>query len=68
MLSPQGKLGKERNNKEKMDNKCRKTKKVGLVLAGGGSRGAYQIGFWKALKKTGLDRYVSAVSGTSVGG
>lgn len=43
-------------------------RKIGLVLVGGGGRGAYQIGVWKALKETGLDGYVSAVSGTSVGG
>ena len=33
----------------------------GLVLAGGGVRGAYQIGVWKALKE--LKIKVSAVSG-----
>ena len=43
-------------------------KKIGLVLAGGGGRGAYHIGVWKALRETGLDQYVSAISGTSVGG
>lgn len=43
-------------------------KKIGLVLAGGGGRGAYHIGVCKALRETKLDRYVSAVSGTSVGG
>ena len=43
-------------------------KKIGLVLAGGGGRGAYHIGVWKALRETGLDKYVSAISGTSVGG
>lgn len=43
-------------------------KKVGLVLAGGGGRGAYQIGVWKALRAAGLEDYISAVSGTSVGG
>jgi len=42
--------------------------KIGLVFAGGGGRGAYHIGVWKALRETGLDRYVSAISGTSVGG
>ena len=40
---------------------------IGLVLAGGGGKGAYQIGAWKYLREAGLDRYVSAVSGTSVG-
>ena len=37
----------------------------GLVLAGGGVRGAYQIGVWKALKE--LNIKVSAVSGVSIG-
>jgi len=40
---------------------------IGLVLASGGGKGAYQIGVWKYLKECGLDRYVCAVSGTSVG-
>ena len=43
-------------------------KKIGLVLAGGGGRGAYQIGVWKALRKAGLERYITSVSGSSVGG
>ncbi|WP_372970076.1 patatin-like phospholipase family protein, partial [Mesotoga sp.] len=29
--------------------------KVGLVLSGGGARGAYQIGVWKALKDCGIE-------------
>ena len=41
------------------------TKEYGLVLDGGGARGAYQIGAWKALKEAGLK--ISAVAGTSVG-
>ena len=41
--------------------------KIGLVLAGGGARGAYQIGVWKALIELGIDKYVNAVSGTSIG-
>lgn len=43
-------------------------KKIGLVLSGGGGRGAYQIGVWKALRDTGLDKYITSVSGASVGG
>lgn len=43
-------------------------KKIGLVLDGGGAKGAYQIGIWKALRETGLERYISCISGTSVGG
>ncbi len=40
-------------------------KEYGLVLDGGGARGAYQIGAWKALKEAGVR--ISAVAGTSVG-
>ena len=40
---------------------------VALVLAGGGGKGAYHIGVWKALREYGVDRNVSAVAGTSVG-
>lgn len=38
---------------------------VALVLSGGGGRGAYQIGVWKALNELGIE--VAAVYGTSVG-
>lgn len=41
------------------------TKKYGLVLDGGGARGAYQIGAWKALREAGV--HINAVAGTSVG-
>jgi NTE family protein len=37
----------------------------GLVLAGGGTRGAYQIGVWKALLETEIP--VCAVAGVSIG-
>lgn len=40
---------------------------VALVLSGGGGKGAYQIGVWKALKEFGIDKKITAVSGTSVG-
>ena len=40
-------------------------KKRAIVLAGGGSRGSYQIGVWRALRELGVD--FSIVSGTSVG-
>ena len=43
-------------------------RKIGLVLAGGGGRGAYQIGVWKALYEVGLEKYITSVSGASVGG
>ena len=41
------------------------TKEYGLVLEGGGAKGAYQIGAWKALKEPGVK--IKGVSGTSVG-
>lgn len=41
------------------------TKEYGIVLDGGGARGAYQIGAWKALKEAGIR--INAVAGTSVG-
>lgn len=41
--------------------------KIGLVLAGGGGKGAYEIGVWKALKELGIDKHITAVSGTSIG-
>ena len=40
-------------------------KEYGLVLSGGGTRGAFQIGVWKALKELGID--VKAIAGTSIG-
>lgn len=41
--------------------------KIGIAFAGGGARGAYQIGAWKALKEFGYDQQISCVSGASVG-
>ena len=41
---------------------------LGLVLTGGGARGAYEIGVWKAICELGLDKRIVAISGTSVGG
>ena len=45
----------------KLDN----TKTYAVALEGGGAKGAYQIGVWKALNEAGI-KY-NAVSGTSVG-
>ncbi len=42
-------------------------KKIGLALAGGGARGAYQIGAWKALTELGITNNISVYSGASVG-
>ena len=44
-----------------------KRQKIGLVLGGGGGKGAYQIGVWKALKEYKVDKYINYVSGTSIG-
>ena len=37
----------------------------GLILAGGGARGSYQLGVWKALQEMNIK--IAAVAGTSVG-
>lgn len=37
----------------------------GLIFAGGGARGSYQVGVWKALRELGIK--IVAVAGTSVG-
>ncbi|MGL5721553.1 MAG: patatin-like phospholipase family protein [Brevinema sp.] len=42
-------------------------KKLGLAFGGGGGRGAYQLGVWRALIETKLDKQVKALTGTSVG-
>ena len=39
--------------------------KYGLVLAGGGGKGAYQLGAWKAMRELGIE--FSVVAGVSVG-
>ena len=36
-----------------------------LVLSGGGARGAYQMGVWKALRR--LNKKFDIVTGTSIG-
>ena len=41
--------------------------RIGLVFAGGGAKGAYQVGVWKALRCFGIEPYIKGVSGTSVG-
>lgn len=37
----------------------------GLVLAGGGAKGAYEMGAWKALSEIGVE--IEAIAGTSIG-
>ena len=33
--------------------------KIGLVLAGGGGKGAYELGVWKALDELKLTKYIT---------
>ena len=40
---------------------------IGLVLEGGGGKGAYQIGVWQALRELGIEGDIKVVAGTSVG-
>lgn len=40
-------------------------KEYGIVLEGGGAKGAYQIGAWKALEEAGVK--IKGIAGTSVG-
>ncbi len=39
-----------------------------LVLSGGGGKGGYEVGVWKALNEYGIAQKVTVISGTSVGG
>lgn len=41
--------------------------KIGLVLSGGGGKGAYELGVWLGLQELGLAEYVEVFSGTSIG-
>ena len=49
-----------------MAESARSSFNIGLVLTGGGAKGAYQVGCLKALRKAGYTPF-SAISGTSVG-
>ena len=40
---------------------------IGLVLSGGGAKGAYEVGVWRAICEAGLDGRIGAMSGSSVG-
>ena len=40
---------------------------LGLVLSGGGAKGAYEVGVWQELQAAGLASNVTVISGTSVG-
>lgn len=48
-----------------MDLKLDMTKQYGIVLEGGGARGSYQIGAWKALREAGIQ--IRGIAGASVG-
>ncbi len=48
-----------------MECKIDLTKEYGIVLEGGGAKGAYEIGAWKALREAGIR--IKGISGTSVG-
>ena len=41
--------------------------KVGLVFSGGGAKGAYHLGVWKAIRELGLENIIKGVSGSSIG-
>ena len=40
---------------------------IGLVFAGGGGKGAYQIGVWRAVRELQLEQHIAVAAGTSVG-
>lgn len=40
---------------------------LGLVLSGGGAKGAYEVGVWQALEEAQVAPRVTVISGTSVG-
>ena len=48
-----------------MELKLDRTKEYGIVLEGGGARGSYQVGAWKALREAGIP--IRGIAGTSVG-
>ena len=51
--------------KEQVERYALNPDKTALVLSGGGSRGAYQIGVWKALRELGI--HIDIAVGTSIG-
>lgn len=48
-------------------NNSSSNRKIGLVFSGGGGKGAYEVGVWKALDHFGITPNIGGVSGTSVG-
>ena len=46
---------------------CVQASPIGLVLSGGGAKGAYEVGVWQAFHEAVLAGDVAAISGTSIG-
>jgi NTE family protein len=44
-----------------------RNKRIGIVLSGGGAKGAYQVGMFRALDELGLSSQIKAMSGCSIG-
>lgn len=55
------------NKKVKRMNMNLSNMKVGLVLAGGGAKGAYEVGVYKALRELDIVENIKVISGTSIG-
>ena len=47
--------------------KIEATDRIGMVWSGGGARGSYQMGMWKAMRELGIDKQVTVLTGTSIG-
>jgi len=45
----------------------KKKPRIGLVLAGGGAKGSYQVGVWKALCEYGLNKKIDCIAANSIG-
>lgn len=42
-------------------------KRIAMILSGGGAKGAYQIGMFRALEEAGMDKDKISMAGTSIG-
>ncbi len=61
-------MAKENLDDNKLENEKNGNKEmIGLVLSGGGGKGAYQAGVLKALTEAGVLNDVTAISGASIG-
>lgn len=54
----------ENGDGQMMSDRCGK---IGLVLSGGGAKGAYHVGMFRALEEYGLAENISVISGCSIG-